>query len=261
MANHTPDTTPLVAKLVAEGVFDRAKVPPSKPDTPPASNPPDETPAISPTEGIIQDSAYKEWEDAKRIITMIASGQDPYEVGLPLQPRTLVSAETVKAMCIVLAKLIESTAEKPQLALVEEPLAKPDYSHVSAFDNVDLPTPETFNLEELVAFIEFREVTQSLEKVHGNQTAAARDLGITLRALRYRLEQADAGPPPQAPFNTSNIPPRNSAPLDNYLARIEKNIIVAMCRRTRNNVTEAARRLGVTYRALRYRIERLEIDV
>ncbi len=52
---------------------------------------------------------------------------------------------------------------------------------------------------------------------------------------------------------------RASVPLPEYLERIEKDAIVEALEKTRYNRTAAARLLGITFRALRYRMERLGI--
>lgn len=49
-------------------------------------------------------------------------------------------------------------------------------------------------------------------------------------------------------------------PLQEYLDRVEKEAITEALERTRFNKTAAAKLLGITFRALRYRLERLGID-
>ena len=53
---------------------------------------------------------------------------------------------------------------------------------------------------------------------------------------------------------------RASTPLPEYLERIEKQAIVEALEKTRFNRTAAAKLLGITFRALRYRMERLGIN-
>lgn len=53
---------------------------------------------------------------------------------------------------------------------------------------------------------------------------------------------------------------RGSETLDDYLNRLEKQAIVEALQKTGNNRTAAARLLGVTFRSLRYRLERLGIE-
>ena len=49
-------------------------------------------------------------------------------------------------------------------------------------------------------------------------------------------------------------------PLQDYLDRVEKEAILEALEKTRYNKTAAAKLLGITFRALRYRLERLGID-
>ncbi len=53
---------------------------------------------------------------------------------------------------------------------------------------------------------------------------------------------------------------RSSLPLQEYLDRVEKEAIVKALDQTRYNRTAAAKLLGITFRALRYRMERLGIN-
>ncbi len=52
---------------------------------------------------------------------------------------------------------------------------------------------------------------------------------------------------------------RSATPLPEYLERIEKEAILEALEKTRYNRTAAAKLLGITFRALRYRMERLGI--
>jgi len=53
---------------------------------------------------------------------------------------------------------------------------------------------------------------------------------------------------------------RDGETLDDYINRVEKQAIVEALTKTDFNRTAAARLLGVTFRSLRYRIERLGIE-
>jgi two-component system response regulator PilR (NtrC family) len=53
---------------------------------------------------------------------------------------------------------------------------------------------------------------------------------------------------------------RGSETLDDYLNRLERLAILEALQKTEGNRTAAARVLGVTFRSLRYRLERLGID-
>ncbi len=53
---------------------------------------------------------------------------------------------------------------------------------------------------------------------------------------------------------------REGMELDHYLAQLEKQAIVDMLQATGGNKTEAARKLGISFRALRYRLKRLQME-
>jgi two-component system response regulator PilR (NtrC family) len=55
-------------------------------------------------------------------------------------------------------------------------------------------------------------------------------------------------------------PPERGAPLGTQLEEIERDAIVAALEQTRYNKTAAAKLLGLTFRALRYRIKKLGIE-
>lgn len=48
--------------------------------------------------------------------------------------------------------------------------------------------------------------------------------------------------------------------LEEYLARVEESAIREALERTQQNKTAAAKLLGITFRALRYKLEKLGID-
>jgi len=54
--------------------------------------------------------------------------------------------------------------------------------------------------------------------------------------------------------------PKNEESLDSYLESIEKNVIVDTLETTRWNKTAAAKKLGITFRALRYKLKKLGLD-
>ena len=55
-------------------------------------------------------------------------------------------------------------------------------------------------------------------------------------------------------------PGRGSETLDDYLNRLERQAILEALQKTEGNRTAAARLLGVTFRSLRYRLERLGVE-
>jgi two-component system, NtrC family, response regulator PilR len=70
-------------------------------------------------------------------------------------------------------------------------------------------------------------------------------------------EEDDDGAPPET-VRTSL--PEDEESLESYLESIEKDVIVDALEATRWNRTAAAKKLGITLRALRYKLKRLEIE-
>ncbi len=56
------------------------------------------------------------------------------------------------------------------------------------------------------------------------------------------------------------LAPNAKWPLQEYLDRVEREAILEALDKTRFNRTAAAKLLGITFRALRYRMERLGIQ-
>jgi len=51
-----------------------------------------------------------------------------------------------------------------------------------------------------------------------------------------------------------------TVPLDTYMDNIEKDVLIKALEQTRYNKTAAAKKLGITFRALRYRLKKLGLD-
>ncbi len=77
--------------------------------------------------------------------------------------------------------------------------------------------------------------------------------GTQIEVLDLRLPQAATSPPP---LSTNEIP----ADLPAYLEDIERGVIETALQAVHYNKTAAAKRLGLSFRALRYRLEKLGID-
>lgn len=99
------------------------------------------------------------------------------------------------------------------------------------------------------------------------------DLKLTEAAVGLRDDEAPAVPgrregslrpgatdvtPVQAPTVEPHLPPGQS--LEEYLEAIERKVINDALEETRWNKTAAAKRLGITFRALRYRLKKLELE-
>jgi two-component system response regulator PilR (NtrC family) len=72
-----------------------------------------------------------------------------------------------------------------------------------------------------------------------------------------QTEDLQLAPPKLAPEEPAG--PNSKWPLQDYLDRVEREAILEALDKTRFNRTAAAKLLGITFRALRYRMERLGI--
>jgi two-component system response regulator PilR (NtrC family) len=82
---------------------------------------------------------------------------------------------------------------------------------------------------------------------------------IELEHIRLRSVQRPA-PAAAARVVASTPPSDDSGPLLDQLEHVERDAIMKALEQTRYNKTAAAKLLGVTYRALRYKIKKLEIE-
>ena len=86
--------------------------------------------------------------------------------------------------------------------------------------------------------------------------------GNVIRAPDLRLPGANAAPSsPAAPAaEHDRLPELPDVPLEEYLESIERRAIMRALELERWNRTAAAKRLGMTFRSLRYRLKKLGID-
>jgi len=88
----------------------------------------------------------------------------------------------------------------------------------------------------------------------------ASDLMLPQRSARQSNETVPASERPQS---TAAAPVANSdanGGLDDYISNLERTAIVKALEESRYNKTAAARKLGITFRALRYKLKKLGID-
>jgi two-component system, NtrC family, response regulator PilR len=83
--------------------------------------------------------------------------------------------------------------------------------------------------------------------------------GLSLAADPTRINAEDLHLTPVADESDSPVPPGEKWPLQDYLDRVERAAINEALEKTRYNRTAAAKLLGITFRAMRYRMERLGI--
>jgi two-component system, NtrC family, response regulator PilR len=83
--------------------------------------------------------------------------------------------------------------------------------------------------------------------------------GLSLAADSQHITAEDLHLTPVADETDISIPAGDKWPLQDYLDRVERQAINEALEKTRYNRTAAAKLLGITFRAMRYRMERLAI--
>jgi two-component system response regulator PilR (NtrC family) len=83
--------------------------------------------------------------------------------------------------------------------------------------------------------------------------------GLSLASDAQHITAEDLHLTPVADEADVNIPAGDKWPLQDYLDRVERQAINEALEKTRYNRTAAAKLLGITFRAMRYRMERLGI--
>ncbi len=83
--------------------------------------------------------------------------------------------------------------------------------------------------------------------------------GLSLAADPQQITAEDLHLTPVADDSDPAMPPGEKWPLQDYLDRVERSAINEALEKTRFNRTAAAKLLGITFRAMRYRMERLGI--
>ncbi|MGI8895791.1 MAG: sigma-54-dependent transcriptional regulator [Casimicrobiaceae bacterium] len=81
--------------------------------------------------------------------------------------------------------------------------------------------------------------------------------GLSLAANPQRINAEDLHLTPVIDESDTAFPPGEKWPLQDYLDRVERAAINEALEKTRYNRTAAAKLLGITFRAMRYRMERL----
>jgi two-component system response regulator PilR (NtrC family) len=98
---------------------------------------------------------------------------------------TLCENNRIRANDLNLAAARIAASTQPSTTQPTAPATPPLPTHGTA--DVQLPPGES--LEDFLEQIERRVITEALESTRWNKTAAAKNLGITFRALRYRLKK------------------------------------------------------------------------
>lgn len=94
---------------------------------------------------------------------------------------------------------------------------------------------------------------RELENILERATALCAGDVVAREDLHLDMDELDA-------LGGETVPGRGGETLDEYLNRVERQAILDVLQRTDGNRTAAARMLGITFRSMRYRLERLGIE-
>ena len=163
--------------------------------------------------------------------------------------------------------LRERTDDLPQLA---------DHllQRIAADYGVDVPMVSTATMDVLKAYNfpgNVRELANILERaitLCENEVIMPDDLQLhghmPAPVLNAEPVSGEADMPKvqsEAPATKTGVPlPENEESLDSYLENIERTAIVEALESTRWNKTAAAKLLGITFRALRYKLKKLDLE-
>jgi two-component system response regulator PilR (NtrC family) len=98
---------------------------------------------------------------------------------------------------------------------------------------------------------------RELENVLERAVTLSGSTVVEAEHIRLRAAPRVSGATPVA---TAAAPGESSGALNDQLEHLERDAIVKALEQTRYNKTAAAKLLGVSYRALRYKIQKLEIE-
>ena len=126
---------------------------------------------------------------------------------------------------------------------------------------MSVPLPELAGeaIEALKAY-DFPGNVRELENVLERALALCND--ATIRRNDLYLSEHAAAEVPELVITGGHaaLPATGELPLQEFLDKVEREAIMAALEKTRFNKTAAAKVLGITFRALRYRMERLAIE-
>ena len=183
-------------------------------------------------------------QEALKIISMIADGLNPYNENNPTENPPELNPITIRALCCALASLIRQQ-DKEELSATYD-----SKSIIELADSVDGPLRSYLKQKERVLIV------TALEKALFNDGIAAAELGISQGVLRGKILEHNLG---GAILLKERLNSGNGFNLEQFLGDIEAKIIIEALNKTDNNKNAAADLLGMTFRSLRYRIERHKI--
>jgi DNA-binding NtrC family response regulator len=120
------------------------------------------------------------------------------------------------------------------------------------------------SLDKYLEIIERNAIERALEKEH-HKYDAAELLGISFRTFRYRIDKLKIDESRPSSISITVRPDYfkhswKGIPLDEFLKTIEKKVIEMTLEDNHNKKMITAEKLGISFRTLRYRIDKLGIE-
>jgi DNA-binding NtrC family response regulator len=145
---------------------------------------------------------------------------------------------------------------------IMSPKAKPEVSMADEL-SVEMAPTEPLDLKSQLQVFEATVIEDALARTNGNQSLAAELLGMPRRTLVHKLKtheierHPDAARRPKARGSTILLDPTGQ-PLDfrTQVERFEESLIQKAIDACGGNLTKAARRLGITERALQAKVKK-----
>ena len=106
---------------------------------------------------------------------------------------------------------------------------------------------------DILGNYEWQGNVRELENILERATTLCENSTITVTDLQLPEKTANSGE------TTPEMDP-GTVPLDTYMDNIEKDALIKALEQTRYNKTAAAKLLGITFRALRYRLKKLGLE-
>ncbi len=113
-------------------------------------------------------------------------------------------------------------------------------------------------MQDLCAYT-FPGNVRELENILERATTLCENSTITREDLQLpaAMTVSEGTPATTVPAQEMNA---GAVPLDTYMDTIEKDVLIKALEQTRYNKTAAAKLLGITFRALRYRLKKLGLE-
>jgi DNA-binding NtrC family response regulator len=185
-----------------------------------------------------------ELKEALKIIGMISDGLNPYKDDGSVEQVPEINPITMRAVCTAIISLLR-TKDKDKIALHYEVKRPTEFT-----ESISGPLQIHLKNEEA------NEIRKALLDANFNESEVANRLNISLSDLRSKESEYGFSSLTYAYDYFSSENP-NGVNLDSYIEKIESRIIFAALKAAGSNKYRTAELLGITFRSLRYRLEKL----